>query len=316
LLISSGFKRECQSFLKGKLKYMDEKKRLKSNYYLLVRNTHRIEKGLTMKPRRDVFAVKYIKNTVDFLEGLLKLKKNRDPQIEWVLSVLNKYFTSTGDNSTINKQRDRFNNLLKRFKIREESLKKSIPYLRYNNINSKITYEDFYTLTVQRRSIRWFEKKKVPRQKVDKAIKVAIQSPSACNRQPFKYYIIDNPELLTEIVKLPMGTSGYSHNIPLFIATVGDLSAYESDRDRHLIYIDASLANMSLMLALETLGLSSCPINWPDIEYREVKMAKLLNLKPYQRPVMCMGVGYADLNGLIAFSEKKSIDGIRSYNLS
>lgn len=72
---------------------------------------------------------------------------------------------------------------------------------------------------------------------------------------------------------------------------------------------------MSLMLALETLGLSSCPINWPDIEMREKKMDKFLKLEPYQRPIMCMGIGYPDPEGMIAYSEKKQLDHIRSYNL-
>ena len=52
----------------------------------------------------------------------------------------------------------------------------------------------------------------------------------------------------------------------MIIVIVGELDAYEYDRDRHLIYIDGSLAAMTFMLALETLGLSSCPINWSGVE--------------------------------------------------
>jgi nitroreductase len=148
---------------------------------------------------------------------------------------------------------------------------------------------------------------------VDKAILAANQSPSACNRQPFEYYIIDNPELVSMAVKLPMGTAGYAHNIPMLIVAVGNLEAYKEERDRHLIYIDASLSNMSLMLSLETLGLSSCSINWPDIESRESQMDKFLKLNSHQRPVMCIGVGYPDPEGMVAFSEKKPLDKIRKY---
>ncbi|MGH2624131.1 MAG: nitroreductase family protein, partial [Sphingobacterium sp.] len=84
--------------------------------------------------------------------------------------------------------------------------------------------------------------------------------------------------------------------------------------DRHVIYIDASLASMSFMLALETMGLSSCAINWPDIETREQKMDKFLNLKAHQRALMCIGVGYPDPEGLVAYSEKRPLDQIRKYN--
>ena len=86
---------------------------------------------------------------------------------------------------------------------------------------------------------------------------------------------------------------------------VGDLSAYPGERDRHLIYIDGSLAAMQLMLAFETLGLSTCSINWPDVEAAEQKLEKLLDLKPYERPIMLLSVGYAQDKGGIPYSQKK-----------
>lgn len=111
-----------------------------------------------------------------------------------------------------------------------------------------------FKLTKRRRSVRWF------------------QSPSACNRQPYEFRVFDHPDMVNEIVNYQMGTAGYKHNIPTIIAAVGNLDAYFNERDRHIIYIDASLACMSFMLALETLGLSSCAMNWPDVEAREKKM--------------------------------------------
>ena len=107
---------------------------------------------------------------------------------------------------------------------------------------------------------------------------------------------------------LAMGTVGFAENIPALAVVVGDLSCYQEYRDRHLIYIDASLAAMQFMLALETLGLSTCPINWPDIEVREQKMQKLLNLPAFQRPVMLIAIGYADPEALIAYSQKKDVE--------
>jgi len=59
------------------------------------------------------------------------------------------------------------------------------------------------------------------------------------------------------------------------------------------------------MLALETLGLSSCPINWPDIESRERKIAKRLGLGAHERVVMLIATGYAMAEGGVPFSQKK-----------
>lgn len=105
---------------------------------------------------------------------------------------------------------------------------------------------------------------------------------------------------------IPMGTAGFSDNFQSLIVVVGDLSAYPMEKDRHIIYIDSALAVMQLQLALETLGLSSCTINWPDIERHERQMAELLHLEDYQRPTMVIAIGYAKPESLVPYSAKKT----------
>ncbi len=89
---------------------------------------------------------------------------------------------------------------------------------------------------------------------------------------------------------------------------------YFDERDRHLIYIDSSLAAMSLVFAAEVQGLSTCCINWPDVEDKEQWMAELLKLDQDERPIMCMALGYPDPDGLVAFSQKKTVEQLRQYN--
>lgn len=108
-----------------------------------------------------------------------------------------------------------------------------------------------------------------------------------------------------------MGTAGFSENFQCVIVIVGDLSAYPFEKDRHIIYIDGALASMQLQLALETLGLSSCSINWPDIERHESEMANELQLEKYERPIMLLAVGYADGDALVPYSDKKKSSHVR-----
>lgn len=315
LLLNKSFYRENRAVLAGKVKYINDIQKNRENYFLLVRNIHRIEKGLLMRPRRNVFGKDYIEETMVCFEGVIN-NSNLDfenPQLKWFNDVLENYFEAINSDPLLSKLKIDFEKIKVKVSNSKSSLK-SIPYFRKEFTN--ISYEDFYKLTKIRRSVRWFSSKSVERSIIDKAILAAIQSPSACNRQPFEYRIIDDPELINKIVELPMGTKGYSHSIPVMIVAIGNLDAYFDERDRHLIYIDSSLANMTLMLALETLGLSSVPINWPDIENREKQMDNFFNLKPYQRTIMCMGVGYPDPEGMVAFSEKRSLDQIRRYNLN
>jgi len=312
LFFSSEFRRETHAVLSGRVKHLKDAKKAKSSFYTLIRNIHRIEKGLLMRPRREVFATEFIKETVDNFETLFEpLKCTIDSQMKWAYDVLSEYFKVTGSHIIVDRQRERFKNIIMAF---TQDGVTSIPYFRLEKNRPDITYDDFYKLTKFRRSVRWFLNKRVPHDLIDKAILAANQSPSACNRQPFEYRIIDDPELLNTVVNIPMGIKGYQNNVPAIVVVVGNLDAYFAEQDRHVIYVDASLANMSFMLALETLGLASCSINWPDIEALESRMEKALKLEKYQRPIMCMAVGFPDPEGMVAYSEKRDIDLLRKYN--
>jgi len=205
---------------------------------------------------------------------------------------------------------DRYNKL----EITTEAIENKIPFQRSLEKSSAFSYDDLFELAKRRRSVRWYEDRPVPRELIDKALLIANQSPSACNRQPFKYKIFDQPDLVQKIVRLPKGTPGYAHNIKSVAVLIGDLSAYFHERDRHIIYIDASLSAMGFIYGLEAQGLSSCCINWPDIENLEKKMEKILKLKKYERPIMLISIGFPDKTGLVPYSQKKSLYDLRSYN--
>ncbi len=318
LLFSDRFNREHHRVLNGRVKHLREMKSDQSNIYTLIRNTHRLEKGLLMRPMRDVFALDYLGETVGCFVKIWSFQKmQEDKQYKWFYDVLNHYFEATAAHPRILVQKERFDKKIAESQAKTDvsgEISKSIPYKRLHSSRPPIDFDNFYELTKYRRSVRWFLDKPVPRALVDKALLAGMQSPSACNRQPFEYHFFDDPALMKDVLKLPMGVKGYAQNIPMIGVVVGNLDAYFDERDRHIIYIDASLANMSFMLALETLGLSSCSINWPDIEGLEKKMDNVLKLKGYQRPLMLLAIGYPDMDGMVAFSEKRGLENFRKYN--
>ncbi|MDN3379125.1 MULTISPECIES: nitroreductase family protein [unclassified Pseudoalteromonas] len=303
LLFNHNFKREQQSVLKGRLKYYQSLKHIEESNVLLRRNIHRLEKGLIMEPRRDVFGKAFIEETVDAFSLTIEQNKFKGYEGVWFNDVLSKYFNVVGSDTDIDKARKKYNEVCRDYNLVSKG--ESIPY-KYQEIEkSDITFNQLEALFKQRRSVRWYQDKPVDISLINKAVNIATQAPSACNRQPFQFHTLVDKEKVKMVADCAMGTAGFSHNLQMIIAVVGDLSAYPSERDRHVIYIDGSLVTMQLMLALETLGLNSCAINWPDIESREKKLDKLLGLGLEERTVMLMAVGYASNVGGIPYSQKK-----------
>ncbi|WP_392343435.1 nitroreductase family protein [uncultured Shewanella sp.] len=298
---SRQFYREHKAVLEGRLAYEHSLALIGETCILLRRNTHRLEKGLIMQPRREIFADGYILETVECYNAAITSTVLCRDEKKWATDVLTRYFDVVGHNSNIDKARAIFSPL-----STADSETLSVPYAYKDLPDCPVDYDQLLTLFRRRRSVRWYQDKSVDIADIRKAVNAASLAPSACNRQPFEFHVVNDSDKATDIANCAMGTVGFSDNLPCIIAIVGNLNAYPAERDRHIIYIDASLASMQLMLSLETLGLSTCSINWPDIEQREKMLNKKLKLKYHERVVMLLAVGYADKDGGIPFSQKKS----------
>ncbi|WP_286233218.1 nitroreductase family protein [Thalassotalea sediminis] len=296
--------REQQATLAGKNSYAKQAGIAGSSSALLRRNTHRLEKGLIMQPRKPIFAEGYIGETVACYQRCVSGGNIESRELIWAQDVLVAYFAAVDIEQS--KVIQNAHQVFSRLPIISEQNSHAIPYAFEKRVNSEITSKSLYDLFKQRRSVRWFEPRKVAPELIEQAVEMALQAPSACNRQPFEFYTFYTPEKASKIAAIPMGTKGFAENIQALIVIVGDLSAYPKERDRHVIYIDGGLVAMQLMLACESLGLSTCPINWPDMEMYEKKMEKELALEKHQRPIMLMAIGYGKPTGKIPFSQKKS----------
>ncbi|MBI3299594.1 MAG: nitroreductase family protein [Elusimicrobia bacterium] len=264
-----------------------------------------------MRPRRDVFALEYIGETVDAYCKASASAHVDSGELAWAGDVLAAYFSAVRLTPLLASLKSEFEAPRGGAAVSPERL---VPYRRGEPALPEGAFAALEAVARHRKSVRWFQRREVPRPLLDAAVACASTAPSACNRQPFVFRIFDDPAWVRRLAAIPMGTHGYHENIPVLIIVMGRLRDFFSERDRHLIYVDGSLAAMTLILALEAQGLSTCCINWPDIEAREAALAEALYLEPDTRAVMFIAVGYADPDGQVAYSKRKPLDQLRSYN--
>ena len=284
---------------------------------MLRRNIHRLEKGLCFETRKAEFAADFIGDTVGLFKKVVSDVHFSSVERKWAHDTLVAYFEAVnGPDPRINAARQVFQSL----PSDPDHSQKFSPYLLgdlstyvENDLPNKElpgAYTDFLKLAKSRRSQRYFENVPVPLSKIQHAVAAAIQAPSACNRQPFDFYLANERRLIDDIAAMPLGTKGFGHKLPMLIAVVGNLSNFSEPRDRHLIYIDAGLATMQLMLALTAIGLGSVPINWPDLPSNHSKLRSRLKLKEHQVPIMLLGIGVPKPDTRIAYSAKRTVEEV------
>lgn len=311
-VVARVFDREQRTVLAGQMTYRQSLRSPDGTMAILRRNVHRLEKGILMMPRRTPFALDYVGETVSAFVAATQAPGDGvdDSELAWASDVLSEYFQIHAIERAVEEHRRLFET------VRREpsSPEPRTPYVRNLAGPVSVSFDDLKMLARRRRSVRWFLPRPVERELLDKALEVGAQAPTACNRQPFRFQFFDDPSLVRRIIDIPFGLAGYGHQVPVVGVVIGQQRHFFDERDRHLIYIDSALAVMGFLLALETLGLASCCVNWPDIEEKETRMDEFLDLAPDERPVMLIAIGYPHPQGMVANSTKKSLIQLRSFN--
>jgi nitroreductase len=286
----------------------------KSNIFLLRRNIHRLEKGLSSKKMKDVFGLGYIKQTVSNLIGFVndeELNKKYSEDIEWGKQVITKYFYSVKMNSMLKVLKQEFDDSIKTISKNNLNL---VPYT-FEKIAKIpiISYEQYQAVVYKRRSVRYYKNIAVENEKIEKALQLAKFSPTPCNRYSVRYHCMSDKKLITKVGSIVGGARSFIDNVPKLVAVTSLSSAFEGLYDRHGIYIDGSLSIMTFIYALETMGLSSCVINWPRVPKNDKEVKKYLNLQETESVIMLLSIGYADMEGYIPYSQKKSNKNLIKY---
>ena len=213
LLHNGNFHLEMRSVLLARLRYYNLRDESKPQNYLLRRNIHRLEKGLIMRPRRDVFGEGYIVETVQHFNRCVENNALTVTETSWATDVINEYFSVVSSSGKIEVARAAFKVADNGRETGRDSFQKPLAYSTLGS--AEISFDQLQTLCQRRHSMRWFEPKRVPRDLIVAAVDVAATAPSACNRQPFKFYVFDEPERAQEISAIPIGTTSFLHNFQL-----------------------------------------------------------------------------------------------------
>jgi len=165
---------------------------------------------------------------------------------------------------------------------------------------------DIFDAIKNRRSIRRFEDRPVPEELIRKIVEAGQWAPSACNRQEWKFIIVDNKEVKDRLLKET--TAHFVGKAPLLIFIVYSNRTDNLEYNDHLL--SAAMAAQNMQLAAYASGLGACCVNNLPIKSR---LRKILNIPRSYDPValLCMGYPKAVPKPL---KRKNSLDGILCRN--
>lgn len=173
---------------------------------------------------------------------------------------------------------------------------------------------NLYELIQKRQSDRKYDSRPVNRDMVIKCLEAARLAPSACNSQPWKFVVVDEPELLKEMASAAagMGMNKFAAQAPVIVAVVLEKMNFTASigsviKDKEYSLLDVGIAVEHFCLQATELGLGTCILGWFD----EKKVKKLLGIGNRRVPLL-ITLGYAA--GEHRQKSRKSLEEISSWN--
>jgi len=149
---------------------------------------------------------------------------------------------------------------------------------------------EVFEAILKRRSVRNFEKREIPKEKIEKLKEALIWAPSAGNLQARRFYFVFNEEIKKKLAVAALNQN-FIAQAPLVIVGCCDLEkiSWYGERGRNLYTIcdvSAAIENLLLMATAEELG--ACWVGAFD----EEKVSKILSLSQNERPIAIIPVGF------------------------
>jgi nitroreductase len=164
-----------------------------------------------------------------------------------------------------------------------------------------------------RRSIRDYAAQDVALPLIEEAVRLALFSPSVCNRQAWQVRCLHDPETIARALRHQNGNRGFGHTVNRLLIVTAKLGAFVYAGERNQAWIDGGLFSMSLMLALHSQGLASCPLNWNHEAPSDRAFRQEFDVPDDEVVIMFIAVGHYKTGYSICASPRLPVSSVLKF---
>lgn len=171
----------------------------------------------------------------------------------------------------------------------------------------------------KRQSVRRYSDLPVERDKLDRCLEAAMLAPSACNAQPWKFIVVDDPDLVKKVAKetwnILVNFNKFVEQAPVLIVITIENSPIvpkmgKMIKNMDYPYIDVGIAAEHFCLQATAEGLGTCMLGW----FNEKPIQKLLNIPKKRKVGLVISLGYEPDDYKMREKIRKDISKVVSYN--
>jgi nitroreductase len=258
----------------------------------IMMEAHRLEKGLSLQNPRPGFgrpAVdRLLRHTREFQERF-----GDDEIVQLAVNVLKAYRQFNAGHGVVDE----------RLSARIEELRLGSPShagaMKRGGVRSVTQEEilkcarlDLSHFFASRHSIRHFTDEPVSIDLIRQAAGMAVYTPSVCNRQAWKVYLFEDTETKKRVLSHQNGNRGFGEQVSHVAIITCDLQRFVSVGERNQPWIDGGMFSMSFVLALHSLGLGTCCLNWSVERHVDTALRADAEIPESEAIIMLLAIGH------------------------
>ena len=179
----------------------------------------------------------------------------------------------------------------------------------------KVTREDFYAhmngsfeeFARSRHSVRAYSDMNISDETIKAIVDLARTTPTSCNRQPNKIYVVCDREKIARIATWQEGGRGFAENAnKIFIVTTA-VEAYGHNEYNEVFKVGGMHA-MNLLYALHAYQIGACALNWKGEKKTDEKLRALLQIPDNEEIIIVIAAGYPPEEFKYVQSERNNVD--------
>jgi len=153
-------------------------------------------------------------------------------------------------------------------------------------------------LIKSRQSDRKYSEKPVEQDKLERILEAGRLAPSACNAQPWKFIVVNDPDLVKNVAEAAsaklLGMNSFVARAPVVIVIVRETPNFSSKvgstiKNKDYSLFDIGIATENICLQAKAEGIGSCIIGWFD----EKMLRKILSIPASRRIELLITLGYS-----------------------
>jgi nitroreductase len=178
---------------------------------------------------------------------------------------------------------------------------------------------NFLELVQTRQSVRRYSAKPVDKELVLTCLEAGRLAPSASNSQPWRFIVVDEPELRNKIAEATtnkgLPVNNFSKQAPVLIIIVIErpkLITRLAGKLKHkdFEWTDLGIAAEHICIQATEFGLGTCMMGW----FNEQKIMELLKVPKSKRIGLVITLGYSQENYLLRKKIRKTPEVLFSFN--